>query len=122
MSCAICGSNENLVRHHTSYNPERILVLCHSCHTMVHAHTSTLKRPKSFSQYHAIKTIEIDEANVRKGGVGKPGFIEIIGESRFVSKIIADGRVTVPQKVRELLKLKEGDFVEVEINKIQEVS
>ena len=38
---------------------------------------------------------------------------------KFVGKIIADGRVTIPDKIRELLRLKEGDFVEVEVNKIK---
>ncbi len=33
----------------------------------------------------------------------------------FVGQIIADGRVTIPDKIRELLALKEGDYVQVTV-------
>ena len=38
----------------------------------------------------------------------------------FISKVIADGRVTIPKKHREKLDIADGDFVEVQlIQKIQ---
>jgi hypothetical protein len=34
--CELCGSNVNIRRHHISYFPEKIIVLCNDCHTKVH--------------------------------------------------------------------------------------
>jgi AbrB family looped-hinge helix DNA binding protein len=34
---------------------------------------------------------------------------------KFVAQIIADGRITIPDKIRELLNLKEGDLVRVTV-------
>ena len=39
-------------------------------------------------------------------------------ESSFIAKVIALGRITVPQTTRELLEIKPGDFVEVDIHKV----
>jgi len=36
----------------------------------------------------------------------------------FVAQIIADGRVTIPDSVRQLLGLKEGDFVRIKLEKV----
>jgi len=33
----------------------------------------------------------------------------------FISKVIADGRVTIPSKIREEHGIIEGDFVEVQV-------
>lgn len=33
-------------------------------------------------------------------------------------KVIKDGRVTIPQEIRELEKIKEGDFLKLTIEKI----
>jgi AbrB family looped-hinge helix DNA binding protein len=38
-------------------------------------------------------------------------------EEKFVAQIIANGRVTIPDTVRELLTLKEGDYVEIRVRK-----
>ncbi len=38
----------------------------------------------------------------------------------FVGQIIADGRITIPDKVRDLLKLKEGDLVRVTVQPAKE--
>lgn len=35
----------------------------------------------------------------------------------FVGKIIADGRVTIPDNIRDLLELKEGDLVRVNVER-----
>jgi hypothetical protein len=45
MSCVICGSTENLVSHHISYEPEIIETLCKSCHREIHCHTSIPRNP-----------------------------------------------------------------------------
>lgn len=34
--CAYCGSTENLERHHITYKPSRIVILCQSCHNRLH--------------------------------------------------------------------------------------
>lgn len=33
----------------------------------------------------------------------------------FISKVIADGRVTIPKEMRKIKGIKEGDFVEVQV-------
>jgi AbrB family looped-hinge helix DNA binding protein len=38
----------------------------------------------------------------------------------FVGQLIADGRITIPDKIRELLRLKEGDYVRVTIQPAKE--
>jgi AbrB family looped-hinge helix DNA binding protein len=38
----------------------------------------------------------------------------VTGET-FIGQIIADGRVTIPDKIRELLGLKEGDYVQITV-------
>jgi len=35
--CSVCGSTERVIRHHTSYSPERLIHLCRSCHNKIHA-------------------------------------------------------------------------------------
>jgi len=35
-SCAYCGSKENLVKHHISYNPPVVVVVCQKCHEKIH--------------------------------------------------------------------------------------
>jgi AbrB family looped-hinge helix DNA binding protein len=34
-------------------------------------------------------------------------------------KVIKDGRVTIPQEIRELESIKEGDFLKITIEKIE---
>ena len=36
MKCVACGSRQNLQRHHVSYKPEIIAILCQSCHLSLH--------------------------------------------------------------------------------------
>ncbi len=36
----------------------------------------------------------------------------------FNSKVISDGRITIPRNERALLRIEEGDYVTVEIKKI----
>ncbi len=34
--CVICDRQEHIQKHHTSYFPERIILLCRGCHRLVH--------------------------------------------------------------------------------------
>jgi len=36
----------------------------------------------------------------------------------FVARVIADGKVTVPRRVRELLRIEKGDYVRVTITEV----
>jgi len=36
MRCTVCGSEENIQRHHLSYEPEVTIFLCRKCHTLIH--------------------------------------------------------------------------------------
>ena len=36
--CAICGATEKIQRHHISYEPEIIQLLCVDCHKNIHGH------------------------------------------------------------------------------------
>jgi AbrB family looped-hinge helix DNA binding protein len=38
----------------------------------------------------------------------------------FLAKVLADGRITIPVEWRELLKIKEGDIVKMEILEVYE--
>jgi len=42
MKCEICSSPRFLVKHHISYEPEVIQILCRSCHSKLH-HPKGLK-------------------------------------------------------------------------------
>ena len=37
----------------------------------------------------------------------------------FVAKVIKFGRVTIPQEIRELLSIDEGDYVVVNVEKVE---
>lgn len=39
MSCALCGGPEQ-IGHHVSYDPERRVPVCRSCHSIIHSHRS----------------------------------------------------------------------------------
>jgi len=36
----------------------------------------------------------------------------------FVARVISDGKVTVPRRVREVLRIKKGDYVRVTITEV----
>lgn len=43
--CEICGATDNLERHHTSYEPKVIIILCRNCHRKEHKKPNAPKRP-----------------------------------------------------------------------------
>jgi len=38
-----------------------------------------------------------------------------------IVKVIKDGRITIPQEIREVEDIKEGDFIKITIEKIERV-
>ncbi len=46
-------------------------------------------------------------------GVDEAGVSEV-----FVARVISDGKVTVPQRVREVLRIERGDYVRVTITEV----
>jgi len=38
-----------------------------------------------------------------------------LSKESFITKVIADFRITIPKKIRQKLSLQQGDFVEVKI-------
>ena len=36
----------------------------------------------------------------------------------FLAKVISSGRITIPEEVREIHKIEEGDIIEVQIIKV----
>ena len=85
--CSICGSTEDLVRHHVSYDPEIIDILCRRCHSSLHAkrywRTGTPYKPPSSSGKRQI-TIVIDEElllavdiQAQKKGISRADYIRL---------------------------------------------
>ena len=35
--CLYCGQEKKLIKHHESYNPEKIVYICQSCHYLLHS-------------------------------------------------------------------------------------
>jgi len=40
------------------------------------------------------------------------------GKLKFICKVISLGRITIPEEIRQLLDVKDGDLVEVEVSKV----
>jgi AbrB family looped-hinge helix DNA binding protein len=38
---------------------------------------------------------------------------------KFIAKVISLGRVTIPEEIRQLLNIKDGDLLEVEVSKVK---
>jgi len=38
---------------------------------------------------------------------------------KFIAKVISLGRITIPEEIREILSIQDGDIVEAEIRKIE---
>jgi hypothetical protein len=35
-NCFVCGKESKIVKHHITYNPEKIILVCESCHDLIH--------------------------------------------------------------------------------------
>ena len=40
----------------------------------------------------------------------------------FYKEVNANGKITIPQKIREKLDIKDGDYVKVSVEKMEEAS
>lgn len=38
---------------------------------------------------------------------------------RFLGRVISDGRITIPELVRITLNIKDGDYVEIQIERVR---
>ena len=47
-SCKLCGTTQNLVQHHLSYEPEVLQTLCQRCHRETHTLFDAPKPPLGF--------------------------------------------------------------------------
>lgn len=50
-NCETCGSTENLVKHHITYEPELTKILCRKCHEKAHAKPGAIRRPSGFNYF-----------------------------------------------------------------------
>ncbi len=48
MECQGCGATNHLVKHHVTYVPELIQILCRECHKKVHVKRGIFQRPPGF--------------------------------------------------------------------------
>jgi hypothetical protein len=90
-SCVLCGSTQNLVNHHESYDPERIVTMCKHCHARLHGNNKDLpKRPWNFHS----------KLHIRKG---KQVFFRIRGSlwKRFLDKVYRNHGKTSGGAIRE---------------------
>lgn len=71
MKCAICGSTENIIKHHTSYGREETIWLCRSCHVKVHQNPTHIlypeDKPTEFGKRPAIPKIQFYAPTWRSG-------------------------------------------------------
>lgn len=85
MNCIECGSTEQLVEHHVSYDPEDTVWMCRSCHIKLHGRKKV--RPDGF---HSTKN---------------PYLIVKIPEKLKLrlDLFVLKNNITIKQAVRELL-------------------
>ena len=53
--------------------------------------------------------------------VVKVGLVGVVLE-RFVARVMRDGKVTIPKRLRELLSVEEGDYVRLGLLEVIEVA
>ena len=64
MSCSICGSTENVINHHESYFPEKIIKVCRKCHKKLHSEKDY--HPEEFYGNKVFVTITDEAHNTLK--------------------------------------------------------
>lgn len=66
-TCGLCDSERKLCHHHLSYNPEKIILLCYSCHVMVHALARISKEKRVIMIQTMLNMIETYSSNWNNG-------------------------------------------------------
>lgn len=61
--CVECGSDEDLVVHHTQYDPEHTVEVCRKCHAKIHNNESHPLYPVDESPYGATLRVDDDTAD-----------------------------------------------------------
>lgn len=77
MSCVVCGSIDNLQKHHINYDPTEIVILCRDCHKELHGHAVGLATrivkpiPEDFAESFKSQTYKelIKKYNISNGTV-----------------------------------------------------
>ena len=102
--CSICGkSDSKIIKHHTCYEPEETIDVCWTCHNKIHRENPQLRSPLGF--YY-----KTDYSNhITTGTKERLSIIATLGRS---------GAVTLSEPVRAAMRLKEGDLLEINIEKI----
>jgi hypothetical protein len=100
--CRICESENNLIQHHNSYFPERIITVCKRCHRIIH------------SGLNQAQLIEIALLVGRHGGQWHEDFERFIKEKGYsrvsnkldeIEDVIAEKEMAI-----DLLTNWEGEF------------
>ena len=66
MKCAICGTEESIINHHTSYDPEETVPLCRSCHMKLHNGSIKSDIPAPTLPYPIHPTVQISKVDDKK--------------------------------------------------------
>lgn len=139
--CEICGSTENLQRHHVSYEPGITQILCVDCHKKVHNHgvgkaqgwSSMLKHVKEnvealFKAGAANKEIaekygisDVTASHWRKRvGLGRPGETKQVRKKRRFTKIGKGMKYIITTEVKVRQSTTRGNYFEVTVPKVIE--
>jgi hypothetical protein len=97
--CEKCGTKYNLQRHHISYNPPNVIILCKECHKEVHKHKHGVGRISPYQR--TLRPYKIEN-----------------GLGIFVAYVQACTRFAIPEEVHKALDIKPGDYVEVRVKKL----
>lgn len=57
--CALCGATKNIIHHHISYKPEKIMFVCRSCHLKIHTTDKYLDLRPSVRQKPIIQNLNL---------------------------------------------------------------
>lgn len=107
--CVECGDTENIDQHHTSYEPEKTVPLCRSCHRQVHEDESHELHPDGSPDKHSIAVTEEikDRLEARKRSEYEPHYSvvgRLLDDSQTPAEQIAD-------EIRETLQSEDSDVV-----------